>query len=421
LKISQAQNILENRPSFLILIRHILSLKSQSATILKKHLLLIIIYLAFISLGLPDSLLGSAWPAMFEDLGVPLDYAGFISMIVAAGTVISSLFSGKLIGKFGVAAVTTFSVLLTALALMGFAYSNHFLYLCLLSVPLGLGAGSVDSALNNYVALHFQAKHMNWLHSFWGVGAAIGPMIMGGYLAKGESWSAGYETVAWIQLSLVLILIFSIPLWRKSASGQEEHSEEKSSGLVDLIRIKPGLKQALLVFFCYCTIEATFGLWGASYLVFERGFEVDLAARLTSLYFLGITIGRFLSGFLTAHFTNRQLVYLGLGVIGLGLVLLFLPVSFTVIPGFMLVGLGCAPIFPSLLHETPVNFGEKHSQSIMGFQMASAYVGITLMPFLFGKIASFTSYGFLLGFLGIFLAGMYGMTRWMNTRVSSRS
>lgn len=354
---------------------------------------------------------------MFEDLGVPLDYAGIISMIVAAGTVISSLFSGKLIGKFGVAAVTTFSVGMTALALVGFAYSHHFLFLCFLAVPLGLGAGSVDTALNSYVALHFQAKHMNWLHSFWGVGAAIGPLIMAGYLAKGAPWNNGYLTVAWIQIGLVLILLFSLPLWMKSKESADGNQDHRSPNFYSLLVSTPGLKQALAVFFCYCTIEATFGLWGASYLVFERGFDVDQAARLTSLYYLGITIGRFLSGFLTLHFTNRQLVQLGIGVIALGLVLLFLPDTVTVLPGFLLIGLGCAPIFPSLLHETPVNFGKKNSQTIMGMQMASAYIGITLMPFLFGKIASFTGYGFLLGFLAIFLLLIFGMTSLMNRKV----
>lgn len=384
---------------------------------MKKLLLLLVIYLAFISLGLPDSLLGSAWPVMFEDLGVPLDYAGIISMIVAAGTVVSSLLSGKLIGKFGVAAVTTFSVLMTAMALMGFAYSHHFLFLCLLAIPLGLGAGSVDAALNNYVALHFQAKHMNWLHSFWGVGAAIGPLIMAGYLAKGESWNNGYQTIAWIQIALVVILVFSLPLWVKSDRIEESNQDTKSPNQWRLLKTLPGLNQALLVFFCYCTIEATFGLWGASYLVLERGIDVDQAARLTSLYYLGITIGRFLSGFLTLHFTNRQLVQLGLGVIALGLFLLFLPFSESILPGFLLVGLGCAPIFPSLLHETPVNFGEKNSQTIMGMQMASAYVGITLMPFLFGKIATFTGYGFLLGFLGIFLVLIFLFILGMNQEI----
>jgi fucose permease len=408
---------LENCSSFLILEVPTGNPRNQKTHKLKKTLLLIVIYLAFISLGLPDSLLGSAWPAMFEDLGVPLDYAGIISMIVAAGTVVSSLFSGKLIGKFGVSAVTSFSVLMTALALMGFAYSHHFLFLCLLAIPLGLGAGSVDSALNNYVALHFQAKHMNWLHSFWGVGAAIGPLIMAGYLAKGDSWNSGYQTIAWIQICLFLILIFSLPLWVKSKGTAFSNKDSTSADLFHLLTSLPGLKQALLVFFCYCTIEATFGLWGASYLVFERGFDVDQAARLTSLYYLGITIGRFFSGFLTVNFTNRQLVYLGQGVIGLGLVLLFIPFSATVLPGFLLVGLGCAPIFPSLLHETPTNFGEKNSQTIMGMQMASAYVGITLMPFLFGKIATITGYSFLLGFLGIFLLLIFVMNEQMNRKV----
>lgn len=393
-------------------------MSTQASNHGKKTLLLIVIYLAFISLGLPDSLLGAAWPVMYEGLSVPVDYAGLISMIVAAGTVVSSLFSGKVISRFGVPIVTTFSVLLTALALMGFSLSGEFLFLCLLAIPLGLGAGSVDSALNNYVALHFEAKHMNWLHSFWGVGAAIGPIIMAGHFAKGDSWSSGYGTVAWIQLGLVVILVLSLPLWAKNKESEQAEEFSKSEGFFSLIGRVEGLKQALLVFFLYCTIEATFGLWGASFLVFERGFEVDQAARLTSLYYLGITIGRFLSGFLTAHFTNRQLVFLGQGVIGIGLIFLFLPTSYTLIVGFLLVGFGCAPIFPSLLHETPVNFGAKNSQTIMGMQMASAYVGITLMPFLFGKLAFFTGHDFLLGFLGICLVAIFLMTRLMNQKVS---
>ncbi|MCE7054336.1 MFS transporter [Algoriphagus sp. AGSA1] len=377
---------------------------------MKKLLLLLIIYLAFISLGLPDALLGSAWPAMFEYLNVPADYAGIISMIVAAGTVVSSLFSGHLIQKFGEAKVTTFSVLLTALALMGFAYSHHFLFLCLLAIPLGLGAGSVDAALNNYVALHYQARHMNWLHSFWGVGAALGPMIMASYLAKGESWTQGYHTVAWIQISLVIILVISIPLWTKKQASYDT-TQGNSKNLFTLLKTAPGLKQALFIFFCYCTIEATFGLWGASFLVFEKGFAADQAARLVSLYYVGITAGRMFSGFMTAYFTNRQLVYLGQGIIAIGLVLLFMPYNATLLPGFLLVGLGCAPIFPSLLHETPVNFGETHSHKIMGMQMASAYVGITLMPFLFGKISTMLGYASLVSFLGIFLLLMAFLTR----------
>jgi len=387
----------------------------------KKVLLLLIIYLAFISLGLPDALLGSAWPAMFENLNVPVDYAGIISMIVAGGTVISSLFSGSLIQKFGEAKVTTISVTLTAIALMGFSYSHHFLFLCLLSIPLGLGAGSVDAALNNYVALHYQAKHMNWLHSFWGVGAAIGPMIMAGYLAKGMSWSHGYNTIAWVQIGLVVILILSLPLWNNKKLDNNAAQRKASDNLLHLLKTIPGLKQALLIFFCYCTIEATFGLWGASFLVFEKGYAVDQAARLISLYFVGITAGRLFSGFLTKYFSNRQLVNLGQVVIAIGLALLFIPLDALLLPGFLMVGLGCAPIFPSLLHETPTNFGEKYSQKIMGMQMASAYVGITLMPFLFGKITTLIGYSSLVIFLGIFLLLMAFLIKVLNQKINKKS
>jgi fucose permease len=386
----------------------------------KKLILLLIIYLAFISLGLPDALLGSAWPAMFEYLNVPVDYAGIISMIVAAGTVISSLFSGSLIQKFGEAKVTTISVILTAIALMGFSYSHQFFFLCLLGIPLGLGAGSVDAALNNYVALHYQAKHMNWLHSFWGVGAAIGPMIMAGYLAKGMSWSHGYNTIAWIQIGLVVILILSLPLWSNKQLASDAGQKGVSDNFLNLLKTIPGLKQALLIFFCYCTIEATFGLWGASFLVFEKGFAADEAARLVSLYYVGITAGRLFSGFLTKYFSNRQLVGLGQVVIAIGLGLLFMPYDAMLLPGFLIVGLGCAPIFPSLLHETPVNFGEKHSQKIMGMQMASAYVGITLMPFLFGKITTLTGYSSLVYFLGIFLLLMALLTKALNQKIGTK-
>lgn len=357
---------------------------------------------------------------MFENLSVPADYAGFISMIVAAGTVISSLLSGSIIQKFGVAKVTILSVMLTAIALMGFSYSNQFLYLCLLAIPLGLGAGSVDTALNNYVALHYQAKHMNWLHCFWGVGAAIGPIIMAGYLAKGGVWSQGYHTIAWIQIGLVVILIGSISLWNKKQVVNESENIAASKSLLSLLKTIPGLKQALLIFFCYCTIETSFGLWGASYLVFEKGYEPAHAARLVSVYYIGITVGRLLSGFLTSYFTNRQLVNIGQGIIAIGLILLLLPYDMMILPGFLTVGLGCAPIFPSLLHETPVNFGEKHSQKIMGMQMASAYIGITLMPFLFGKISTVTGYLFLLPFLAIFLFVMIFLTRSLFQRTSNK-
>ncbi|MDX5337779.1 MAG: MFS transporter [Cyclobacteriaceae bacterium] len=369
---------------------------------MKKRLLLLIIYLAFVGLGLPDSLLGAAWPEMYPSLKVPVYYAGILSMIIAGGTVISSLFSSRLIDRFGVGPMTILSVLLTAVALITFSYSDHFVYLCILAIPLGLGAGCVDAALNNYVALHYRARHMNWLHCFWGVGAAIGPMIMAGYFAQGESWNTGYATVGGIQLVLVILLLLSGPLWAPNHYQSSDSSNSKTS-LFSLLKI-PGLKQALLVFFSYCTIEATFGLWGASYLVLIREFETQDAARMVSYYYGGITLGRFVSGILTSHFTNKQLIYGGQGIILLGLATLTLPFQATLFPGFILIGLGCAPIFPSLLHETPRNFGELHSQSIMGMQMASAYIGITLMPLLFGELAAWMGYSMLTWFLGVFLA-----------------
>ena len=385
----------------------------------RKGLLLAVIYLAFISLGLPDSLLGPAWPTMYVDLAVPIHFAGIISMTIAGGTVISSLFSARLIAKLGVAAVTTYSVLMTALALLGFSLSHHFFFLCLLAIPLGLGAGCVDAALNNYVALHYKARHMNWLHCFWGVGAAVGPIIMARQLARGQVWSSGYLTVGAIQAALVLVLLLSIPLWvKKSATAAADRSEPKT-GFKSLLRIK-GLKQALVVFFCYCSVEATFGLWGASYLVFIRQFEPEDAAKLVSIYYVGITVGRFVSGFLTDRLTNKQLVYVGQGIIVLGLLMLLLPLDAAVLPGFLLIGLGCAPIFPSLLHETPRNFGEKHAQAIMGMQMASAYIGITLMPLLFGKLASYLDYSFLLGYIAVMLSVQIFMTYNLNRKVSQR-
>lgn len=386
---------------------------------IRKGLLLVVIYLAFISLGLPDSLLGPAWPAMYVDLAVPIHFAGIISMIVAGGTVVSSLFSATLIARLGVASVTTCSVLMTALALLGFSFSHHFAFLCVLAVPLGLGAGCVDAALNNYVALHYKAKHMNWLHCFWGVGAALGPMIMARQLARGESWNSGYFTVGSIQMTLVLVLLLSASLWVRKSATQPEGGGETKTGFMKLLRI-PGLKQALVVFFCYCAVEATFGLWGASYLVFARGWEPDDAATLVSVYYVGITLGRFISGFVAGWLTNRQLVYMGQGIIIFGLLILLLPYDSTVLVGFLLIGLGCAPIFPSLLHETPRNFGEKHAQAVMGMQMASAYVGITLMPLLFGKLASYLNYSFLLGFIALMLALQVVMTYNLNKRVSAR-
>lgn len=383
---------------------------------MKKRLLLLVIYLAFISLGLPDSLLGSGWPSMYKSLDVPIHFAGIISMIIASGTVISSLFSARLIQRVGVAKITTISVLMTALALLGFAYSENFVFIFLLSIPLGLGAGCVDVALNNYVALHYKAIHMNWLHCFWGVGAAIGPILMAGYLARGQSWTEGYSTVGWIQMGLFIILLLSIPIWIKKEKSQEDSDLKSKKSFSKLLSI-PVIRSALAVFFCYCTIEATFGLWGASYLVLVRDFDPDDAAKLVALYYAGITIGRFISGFVSLKLNNQTLVKVGQALIILGLVILILPFQVTILPAFFLIGFGCAPIFPSLLHDTPHNFGETNSETIMGLQMASAYIGITLMPFVFGKLASYLGFSSLIWFLLLFLAINIYMNIDLNKRI----
>jgi fucose permease len=357
-------------------------------------IILVIIYLSFISLGLPDSILGSAWPSMYTSLSVPLHYAGFISMIIAGGTVVSSIFSERIIRRFGTGIVTAASVLMTAAALLGFSFSRRFAPLLFCAMPLGLGAGSVDAALNNYVALHYRAKHMNWLHCFWGVGASIGPLIISAFLIRRNSWNLGYRAIGTIQCCLAAILFASLPLWGKNKKAGEQKAAAGTLKTGELLRV-PGVKQALAAFFCYCTIEAITGLWGSSYLVAVRNIPAQIAARWISLYYIGITAGRFVSGFLSMRLNNRRMIRLGQGLIAAGIVMLLLPLgggSF-LLPGLFTIGLGCAPIFPGLLHETPVNFGKEHSQVMMGIQMASAYIGTTIMPPLFGKAASYTGFG----------------------------
>jgi fucose permease len=378
--------------------------------------LLIIIYLSFISLGLPDSLLGSAWPSMYGSLNVPLHYAGFVSMIIAGGTVISSVFSERIIRRFGTGVVTAVSVLMTAAALIGFSVSGSFLYLCLCAVPLGLGAGSVDAALNNYVALHYKARHMSWLHCFWGIGASIGPIIMSSFLLRHDSWNLGYRTIGIIQFCLVLLLFVSLPLWKTNKSI-ENTTQRDSIKFSKLFRIA-GVKEVLIAFFCYCSIETVAGLWGASYLVEERGISREIAAQWIALFYIGITAGRFVSGFITMKLNNRQMVRLGQIIIGCGVIVLALPLgNTTLLPGLFLIGLGCAPVYPSLLHETPKNFGEENSQAMMGIQMGSAYIGTTLMPPVFGWMASYLSFNIFPVFIGIILIIKIIMVETLNKKI----
>lgn len=367
-------------------------------------ILLVIIYIAFISLGLPDAILGSAWPMIHQNLNVPISYAGIATMIVSGGTIVSSFFSGKVIRRFGTGKVTTFSVFLTAAGLIGIYFSPSFLWICLLGIPLGIGAGAVDSALNNFVALHYKAKHMNWLHCFWGIGATSGPFIMSFYLLKENGWRMGYATIGTVQAILVVCLFLSLPLWKKfevSNEGDEEvHSDVKVSTLIKL----PGAKPALISFFCYCAVELTTGLWASSLLVTNNGLSAESAAKWVSLYYLGITVGRFLAGFIAMKLNNKQMIRVGQVICIMGSVLLIMPIHNNLqLSGLILIGLGCAPIYPAMLHETPNRFGKELSQGIMGIQMATAYVGSTLVPPLFGALSRVTGFGILPYFLLILM------------------
>lgn len=359
------------------------------------QLLLIIIYLAFISLGLPDSLLGSAWPTMYQEFSVPVSYAGGISMIIAAGTIISSLQSDRLTRKFGTGKVTAASVLMTAVALFGFSISHSYAALCLWAVPYGLGAGSVDASLNNYVALHYASRHMSWLHCMWGVGASLGPYIIGYALTGGQGWNTGYRYIAILQIALTVILIFSLPLWKRQGNGDTGQTEKEvttaSLSLRQIIRIS-GAKEVMITFFCYCALEQTAGLWASSYLVLHRGLSAETAAGFASLFFMGISAGRALGGFLTIKLNDTQMIRLGQGFILLGIALLLLPFGNAgSLSGLILIGLGCAPVYPSIIHSTPEHFGTDKSQAMIGVQMASAYVGTCLMPPVFGFIANHIS------------------------------
>ena len=378
------------------------------------QLLLAVIYLAFISLGLPDSLLGSVWPTMYREFSVPVSYAGGISMIIAVGTIISSLLSDRLTKRFGAGKITAVSVFMTAAALFGFSTSHTFIALCLWAVPYGLGAGCVDAALNNYVALHYTSRHMSWLHCMWGVGASLGPYIMGYALSNGHSWNMGYRYISILQILLTAVLLFSLPLWKKpTVPTKSSHTaasyHEQALSLSQIVRIS-GAKEIMITFFCYCALEQTTGLWGSSYLVTVRGIAEDVAAGWISLYFIGITLGRILSGFLSMKLSQKQLIRLGQLLIGIGIIVLLLPLpSLAAVVGLLFIGLGCAPIFPSLLHETPNTFGKINSQALMGIQMASAYVGTTFMPPLFGLLAERTGYGALPFYLGALLVLMVFM------------
>lgn len=370
-------------------------------------ILLIIIYIAFISLGLPDAILGSAWPSMYGDLGVPVSYVGIVTLIISAGTIVSSMNSGRLIARFGTGLVTAVSVAMTAAALFGFSVSTSFYMLCLWGIPYGLGAGSVDAALNSFVALHYKSRHMSWLHCFWGIGASAGPYIMGFFLVRNFTWNKGYQAIQMLQVVLAAGLFLTLFLWRKAEGKAENGGEqEKAMKLDQILRIR-GAKKMLAAFFCYCAVEATAGLWASSYMVLHKGIDAQTAAKWASLFYLGITAGRFISGFIADRLGDRNMIRLGQAIGIMGILVLFIPAgNAPVFAGLILIGLGCAPIYPSLIHATPDTFGPENAQAIMGVQMAFAYVGATLMPPLFGVLAERVNIMLYPLFLFLIMAGM---------------
>ena len=377
------------------------------------HLLLLIIYISFISLGLPDPLLGAAWPTMQVEFGVPVSYAGGISMVITFCTIISSLLSDRMTIRFGTGRITAFSVAITAVALFGFSVSREYWMLLLWAIPYGLGAGNVDASLNNYVALHYASRHMSWLHCMWGVGATVGPYVMGAALTGGMGWNSGYRFIAILQIVLSVILFVSLPLWKERKDQTKETEPRKPLSLKQIFRI-PGIREVMIAFFCGCAMETVVALWASSYFVVKNQLPADLAASYASLFFIGMTVGRAISGFLTYKLNDTQMIRLGSSLIALGIVVMLLPMGIVSgIVGLVIIGLGFAPVYPCIIHSTPAHFGEENSQAIIGVQMASAYSGVLLLPPLFGLVANYLS----AALLPVYLIPVLGMMIWMSEKL----
>ena len=369
------------------------------------HLLIIIIYFAFIGLGLPDSLLGAAWPSMYVDLAMPVSFAGILSLAISLITMVSTLFCNRMTARFGTGKVTGFSTALTALAMLGYSLSTRPWQLFLWAIPYGLGAGCIDAALNNYVSLHYSSRHMSWLHCMWGLGAAVGPYVIASALSGG-AWQAGYRRVFFIQLALSAVLLLSLPLWKEKRGEAAEEGEKSSLTLAETIRL-PGVKAGIATFFCYCAVEQTAGLWAASFLVLQKGVSEETAAGLASLFYIGITLGRALNGFVANRYGDHVMTRFGEAVIALGIAVLFLPLPEAVTyAAFLIIGLGCAPIFPAMIHASPAHFGEKNSPAAIGVQMTSAYAGTCAVPALFGLLVKRLGIGILPWFLALFFVPM---------------
>lgn len=352
------------------------------------RLILLIIYISFISLGLPDGLLGAAWPSIHQQMQIPVSWMGPVFLIISGGTVVSSLMTDRVTGKFGTSRVTACSVAMTAAALIGFSFSDRYWMLCLWAIPYGLGAGSVDACLNNYVALHYSGKHMSWLHCMWGVGAAAGPYIMGMVLTGGQPWGNGYLYIGIFQMILTACLFISLPVWKTARHSDEVSTEDgKSLSFLQILRFR-GAKPVFLTFFCYCAIEQTLGQWAGSYFYGHLHLSKEMSASLAGLYYMGITVGRGINGFLTVRFSDKHLIRAGIVGMILGVICMLVPLGLpSAVTGVILVGLGSAPLYPCVIHSTPAIFGADRSQAIIGVEMASGYVGMCLMPPFFGVIA----------------------------------
>lgn len=354
--------------------------------------LLIIIFISFIGVGLPDSILGTAWPSIYREFDLPISLAGYITATVSACTIISSLLSSKVINRFGTGVVTAVSTILTVVALFGFAFSGNAIFFFVMAIPLGLGAGSIDTALNNFVALHYSATKMNFLHCFYGLGIAASPYIMSYALGNDNNWRKGYILVAVIQSVIALIAILSLPLWKKV-----ERQEKKADNVVKVLKLSdlikmPAVRLSCYTFFSSCALELTAGSWSSTYFVNTKGVIPDKAAQITMLFYVGLAFGRFLSGVLAKKLSRWQIIGISTSVLFGAIIIFILPVSIMATSiALFFIGLGIGPIFPNLTHLTPENFGRDISQSVMGVQQASAYIGIMIMPWLFGMLAQICS------------------------------
>ena len=387
-------------------------------------LLLLIIYLSFVSLGLPDAVLGAAWPIIHEEFGVPISFSGSIYMLISCCTILSSLKSESLRLRFGTGKITAFSVLLTAVAIFGFSISPSLSVMLFFAIPYGLGAGSVDAALNHYVAVHYSGRSMNWLHCMWGIGAALGPYILGFVLQRGESWRSGYLVLSMIQATLTIVLFLSLGLWGKEEKKEKTEEKKTPMSFRQILSIT-GAKECLVSFFLYCAIEQTLGLWSGSFMVYSLKIEAKLAASFVALFYFGITFGRFLAGILAAQWQDEALILGGCGILFLGLVLLFCSMvpsqevklfgmelrQLLVICALLLSGLGCAPIYPAIIHSTPRNFGAENTSALIGKQMAAAYIGSMSFPPFFGVLAKIFGTGLFPFFSTVLFFGMLFMYR----------